>query len=302
MSGPFSLGLRLDDGPGPIAGSARARPRPVRPRAAIRFDYPSLETPVATEPPPAAVVALAPPPPAAPTFSAEELRAAVETARQEAVAATEVKLRAETLASLEHRQAEALSAIRERLAASRETLERMVAARAGASRDLALALARALAAKALTRQPLADIEAMIRELVTRLDGMPWLELRLPPDLLDAGEAALARAADEAGYRGEIRVMPDARLGPGDARLIWQDGAAERDLASLEAEVVALVDAWLPAADHHASGSRPQATTAVGCDNRPAQFEPEHRLQAPATTFGPAPRPADLDGAGRGEFE
>ncbi len=53
-------------------------------------------------------------------------------------------------------------------------------------------------------------------------------------------------AAEAGYRGEIGVIADAKLAPGDARLEWQDGAAVRDLARLEAEASALVEAWLPA--------------------------------------------------------
>jgi hypothetical protein len=145
----------------------------------------------------------------------------------------------------------------------------MLAARAAASRDLALAVARALVARALARQPLADVEAMFGEVLVRLEGMPWLELRLPPSLADAGQAALARAAEEAGYRGELRVIPDAKLGPGDARLAWQDGAAERDLAGLEAEVTVLVDAWLSAA----------------AESGPVNLVPEE------------PRPASLDDAG-----
>jgi hypothetical protein len=83
------------------------------------------------------------------------------------------------------------------------TTERMVTGRAGASRELAMAAARALVARALDQQPLADVEAMFRDLVVRLEGMPWLELPLAADLLPAAQVAFARAADEADYRGEL---------------------------------------------------------------------------------------------------
>ena len=44
----------------------------------------------------------------------------------------------------------------------------------------------------------------------------------------------------------MTVEPDQTLGPGDARLAWRGGRAERDLAELERAATALVDAWLPA--------------------------------------------------------
>jgi flagellar assembly protein FliH len=281
MRDGFPFSLRLDDNASPIVGGTRRRPRPARDKTTIQFNYPPLETLAAPEPPPPPEAAPEPPSPP-PTFSEEELSAAVEAARQEAYAAADARVRTEMLASLEHRQAEALTAISERLAASQEAIDRILGARAGASRDLALAVARALVAKALARQPLADIEAMLREVVVRLEGLPWLELRLPPSLVDAGQAALTRAAEEADYRGELRVIPDARLGPGDARLIWRDGAAERDLARLEAQVTALVEAWLPAAGSPTNRPAPISAGGAGTDTKPLEVVSERRVhEAPA---------------------
>jgi flagellar assembly protein FliH len=277
----FAFDLQLDDGAGPIVGGAPRRSRPARSKVTIRFDYPPLGAPGAPERPAAPTVTPQPPPP--PTFSEAELRAAVEAARQEAAAAAAASVRSEMLASLERRQADALSGLSERLAASQDKLEHMIAARAGASRELALALARTLAGGALARQPLADVETMLRELVVRLEGMPWLELRLAPDLLEAGQAALARAAEEADYAGELRVIADPKLGPGEARLSWQDGAAERGLVSLEAEVIALVEAWLPA----------DATAPLDAgEAEPAQAAAALGVRAPPAGRPPEPRPAD----------
>jgi flagellar assembly protein FliH len=240
MSSPPLFAQRFDDGISPIAGGARRWHGPAPTGAAVAFSYPRLEPAPAA---PSVPEREAPPP----TFSEAELAHAVEVARRDAHAECEAKLRAEISASREHREVEALAAIGASMAACRETLAQALTARVGASRDLALAVARALAAKALALQPLADIEAMFREVLLRLEGQSWLEIRLPPDLVATGEAALARAAAAAGFQGAFRVVAEPGLGPGDARLAWQDGMAERDLARLDAEATALVEAWLPTA-------------------------------------------------------
>jgi len=227
---------RFDDD-ATVVRRARRRPGAVPATATTRFRYPELAAP-ATPP--------APPAPEAPrTFSEDELARALEAARREASSETAATVRAELAASLEQRRAAALGAIAAQLEAAGAALERTLAARADASGELALALARALVPRALALQPLADVEAMLRSLVLRLEGQPWLEVGLPPALLAAGEAVLARVAAEAGYQGELRIVPEPALGPGDARVSWHDGAAERDLARIEAEAVALVEAWLP---------------------------------------------------------
>ena len=120
------------------------------------------------------------PPPPSPTFSEEELRGAVEAARREAGAAAEAAVRRRDAGQPGAPTGRGAERDQRAARGRREALERTLAARAGASRDLALALARALVAQALARQPLADIEAMLRELVLRLEGEPWLEVACRP--------------------------------------------------------------------------------------------------------------------------
>ena len=174
-----------------------------------------------------------------------ELATAVAAASAEAAAETEARLRAELSECLENSHARALRALCEQLGQARAAFERLLEQRAAASRELALALARVLVPRALARAPLADIEAMLRDTVRRLERNPRLELRLPQELVVQGRNLLERVAAETGYSGELVVSADATLGPGDARLCWQDGAAVRDLDELEAEALGLIDAWLP---------------------------------------------------------
>jgi flagellar assembly protein FliH len=212
---------------------------PGRAAAAVPFDFPWLEP--SAEPVEDAAAA-APP---ARTFSEAELDAMLAAARSEAAASAEAAVRAALEAGMAARQTAALERIAAELAAHQLALDRALAERAATTRDLALALARALVPRALDRQPLADVEAMLRELLIRLEGQPRLTLALPPAQVEAGQLLAREIAVQAGYRGELSVVPEAQLKPGDARLSWPGGAAERDLAALEREAIALVDAWLP---------------------------------------------------------
>jgi len=230
----FPFDQHFDQPDAPIGARRRRAPRALATATTDRFSYPSLDRPATTGTLDAK----------ASSFTEAELAAAVAAAQDEVAATTEAKLRSELQASLEHRQAAALAAIAEQLVHAQEGLASCLAARAQASRDLALAMAHALVPRALAQQPLADIEAMLRDCLGRLEREPWLELRLPPDLVESGQALIAKVASDLAYRGEVDVVPDPGLGAGNAKLCWQEGAAVRDLDRIEAEAVALVDAWL----------------------------------------------------------
>ena len=252
----FPFDQHFDQPDAPVIGTrGRRAPRALTTATTDQFSYPSLDRSGTTETGVAETEA--------PSFSEAELDAAVAAARDQAITATETRLQA----SLEHRQAAALAAIAEQLAHAQDGLANCLTTRARANRDLALAMAKALVPRALAHQPLADIEAMLRDTLVRLEREPWLELRLPPDLSEPGQELLAKVTSEVGYRGEIEVLPDPALGPGDAKLCWQDGAAVRELDQIQAEAVALVDAWLGSDDASTSAAAPerpddQATTAT----------------------------------------
>ncbi|MCE3247618.1 MAG: hypothetical protein K0R41_1443 [Geminicoccaceae bacterium] len=225
MAPRFLFARRFDDGAAQVAAGARRWTGPATGGAAVPFSFPRLEPASASPPLPA-------PEAPAPTFSAAELASAVEAARREAYAEAASELQAELTASREQREADALAALSQALAASRDALERMVATRASASRDLALALARALVARALAAQPLADVEAMFRELVVRLEGQPCPRSRQPVrrrwpgsprrSAFRATSGCLRMAGSARVTRGSpgTRVWPSATL-PGSRRRRWR---------------------------------------------------------------------------------
>ena len=241
MAARFEFDLRFDHARERVAARDAALPWLEPPRAgeAAPFDFPWLQPSRMPE------TAGDPAPPAR-TFSEAELDAALAAARVETAAATEADVRAKLEAEVAVRQAAALERIAAGLSMLQAAFDRVLAVRAAASRDVALALARALVPRALERQPLADIEAMLRDILVRLEGQPRMTLALPPALLEVGQQTVGAIAAEVGYRGELAIEPDRTLGPGDARLAWRGGRAERDLAELERATIALIDAWLPA--------------------------------------------------------
>jgi flagellar assembly protein FliH len=240
MAARFEFDPWFKQGERTAAGNgALPRRGPAHDAVAGRFDFPWLEQSDELE---AAEAGAAPAPK---TFSEAELDAALACARAEAAAAAEASVRAALEAGMAARRTAALERIAAELSAYRRALDQAIATRASVSCDLALALARALVPRALERQPLADIEAMLRDLLIRLQGEQCLILALPPALVEAGRRLALGLASEAGYRGELVVEADAQLGTGDARLSWRGGNAERDLASLEREALAVVAAWLP---------------------------------------------------------
>lgn len=239
-----------------IAGGSRGHLRRERAGVGGGFDLPSFgpaEDPMVPE------TAAEPLPP---TFSEVELAEAAARGREEGRAEAEARVRAEMTGSIEQRTASALEAIAHDLAANRDQNERRLRARAAASGDLALALARAIVPRAMEGRPLADIEVMLVDLVRRLEGQPRLELALAPDLVASGEALLGRIVEDTGHDGEIAMHADHRLTAGDARLSWVDGVALRELSALQREVEAVVEAWLPAEPGAAGPSAPTHPSAT----------------------------------------
>jgi flagellar assembly protein FliH len=177
-----------------------------------------------------------------------ELELQLAAARAEASEAAEQRLRAALAEDTHRRLAEALTELVQALNALQATLTAQQAVRATASRELALALAHALVPRAMALAPLADIEAMLRQVVARLDGVGELRLALPPALAKVGGRSLRAAIAAAGYQGSVQIAADPALAPGAARLAWQDGLAERDPSWLARAAQALVERWLPAAE------------------------------------------------------
>jgi flagellar assembly protein FliH len=143
------------------------------------------------------------------------------------------------------------------LAAAADRLADQAAAMAAAADDalkqalsdgvrLALVSARRLAGGLIAREPVAEIEALLIECLSTLDGVPHLVVRCHPDLADAvRDMATARIATS-GFTGRLVVLGEPELALGDARIEWADGGIVRDIDAISARIDAAVATYFAA--------------------------------------------------------
>lgn len=112
--------------------------------------------------------------------------------------------------------------------------------------DLAVSVGRKLAAHLVTREPTAELEALIAECMPSLSGVPHLVIRCHADLADQIRDIATAQIATSGYAGRLVVMgePDIRLG--DGRLEWVDGGLVRDADALDAEINETIADYLAA--------------------------------------------------------
>ena len=184
-------------------------------------------------------------------------------------------------ASTGRRQAEALDAIQDRMAgiadAQGVAIERVADQAAG----LALAIARKVAPALMRRQPLAELEAMIRDFLQQLIDEPRVVVRVPDALLDGLKERIDGLATACGFSGRVILLPDAGLARGDCRLEWADGGAERDTGATWRAIEATIDRLLQSPNDPDERPHGDARAPVA-----AQAAPATPTQEPAVPAAP----------------
>jgi flagellar assembly protein FliH len=119
-----------------------------------------------------------------------------------------------------------------RIAEAAETLVGGLAEEAHALRaeatSVALACARKVASVAVARFPEDEVIAAIEEAMSVLRDGPRLVVAVAPNQLEAVRGRAEQAAQAFGYPGAIVVRGEPGLRPGDAALVWADGAIAID--------------------------------------------------------------------------
>ena len=214
----------------PARGWAEPRRGAAAPLGWGRVVWPDLT--VARSPLPLAEALEAPPPPEPmplPLVAQEEVERLCASAADAAAAVAEARVRAE-LAS-EHREVES------RLAGAFHVLADEIAARRdglGAEAvPIGAALGRLLAYQAIAAEPLALAEAVAAGLLAELRDEPEIAVEVTPGLVEELGSRLAALAAGSRAAAGVTVRAGAGLRPGEVRVLWRDGWAERLLAQLE---------------------------------------------------------------------
>jgi flagellar assembly protein FliH len=102
--------------------------------------------------------------------------------------------------------------------------------------ELALTIGRRLALHLIARQPAAELEALIEECLSSLEGTPHLVVRCHPELAEAIRATAEGRMAVSGFSGKLVVIADPDLAISDGRIEWADGGVVRDMGRVSAQI------------------------------------------------------------------
>ncbi|WP_158047174.1 FliH/SctL family protein [Skermanella pratensis] len=198
-----------------------------------------------------------PPPPPEPVFKSADLLQAHEDGYADGFAngkaQAEAAMAARIAATLDH------------LADQIEYIVQSAAESAARQREGVIEIGAVIARKLLPdfarRQGTAEIEAMIAACVGDLIDEPRLVIRLADGDLDALSERIDAITTRRGFAGKVVLLAEPTVAPGDCRIEWADGGAERDSARLWHDIdraaARLLDPGQhPAGAHHGSGQAP----------------------------------------------
>ena len=193
--------------------------------------------------------------PPAPTFGEAEL----EAARQEAFNAGRENGVAESLAGLEQQIA---SALQSALADIRTLLADQAAAaetRRAVAMRLSLKAIETLFPTLSQSTTMDEVESAIGSILRQVEDEPRVVIRVAETLAEPLSERLSAISTDAGFQGQLVLLPDGTLAPGAVRVEWASGGAERDNVQLWQDLRATVEAHLAGLPEipQADGAAPQ---------------------------------------------
>jgi flagellar assembly protein FliH len=154
--------------------------------------------------------------------------------------------KAEILAEAEQRSAVALDRVATALAEVVRGLSGVEARLETEAVDVAVAVAKKLAAALIEREPLAEISALAMDCFRHLVAAPHVVVRVN----DAQQAGVGKPIEEMvrarGLASHLVVLAEPEIGTGDCRIEWADGGINRDRGATEAVIDEAVSRYVKA--------------------------------------------------------
>lgn len=176
-----------------------------------------------------------PPPP--PSFSQEELNAAVAKAREEGY---EKGFQA-ALGDYEKQEAEMLQSLNNRLLSMLVDTEAFQKQLEQDNLGFVSGVLKKVFPTLAAKQAAAELELFLEENFSHFKNEPSLSFSFNPDSVKIAAALLPKLANANDFEGKISVHKDEALGVGDCRIEWKNGGVERNADKMLEKVSNLLE-------------------------------------------------------------
>lgn len=183
-------------------------------------------------------------------------RASIEAAEADAFKRGVAQGEAEANAKIERRLATVISQASERMADMSKKFASLEARLEAEAVEVAVAIARKLAPALIAREPLAEIEALVVDVLTHVRSAPHVAVRVAEDLVEPAGRRLKEIAEQRGFMSRLVILPAPELKADEVRVEWADGGVAFDRGAVETRIGEAVTNYL------ARGGVPAAGTGV----------------------------------------
>ena len=112
--------------------------------------------------------------------------------------------------------------------------------------DIAVAVARKLCSELTSREPLAELTALVEDCLRQLISTPHLVVRINDALYDDARVRIEGLAKQSGFDGRLVILSDPDIAHGDCKLEWADGGVTSDRTATESKIEELVGRYMAA--------------------------------------------------------
>ena len=205
----------------------------------------------------------------APTYSEDELN----TAREEALAAGRQEGANEAADAAERKIADTLASIEGGLSDLFRIQEEAIETALKNAISVAAAVARKLFPDLNRRNALGEVENLVVTTMEKVMEEPKVTVRVAEELKPGLEQRIDSLIK--GYEGKLTVMGDPGMAPGDCRIEWNEGGAERDTGAMWKDIDLIIEQNI--------GGEVQGD---GNESGPAADDPDMGAEAPESAAPP----------------
>jgi flagellar assembly protein FliH len=123
---------------------------------------------------------------------------------------------------------------------------------------VAVTAADKLASSLLGKDPAKALENLFGECIELVSDAPHIAIRVNDEMAEHIQTRVNEMALQKGFAGEILVVPDPEIAPGDGQLDWADGGASRSYDEIRQQIDAAVNRYLEVHDSDRVASQSQA--------------------------------------------